>query len=144
MNISALFDQVLEDGQEGLHDDLVEETPRYLSLLLVSQRLIVIVVVGLIGQLVKEVSISQQIHSTVVTVDEGLLVDLVLDGHEQEVVLGREGLDVGEEGGKTVGIEAIHGLFGRRIVLDERLQDVLILHVEDLVLESKEKFGVFV
>lgn len=138
MNISAHFDQMLEDGQEGLHDDLVEETPRYLSLLLICQRLVVIVVVGLIGQLVEEVRISQQIHSAVVTMDEGLLVDLVLDGHEQLVVLGREGLDVGEKGGKTVGIEAVHGLFGRGIVLDERLQDVLILHVEDLVLESKE------
>jgi hypothetical protein len=144
MNISTLFDQVLKDGQEGLHDDLVEETPRYLSLLFVCQRLVVVVVVGLIGQLVEEIRIGQEIHSSVVTMDEGLLVDLVLDGHEQLVVLGREGLDVGEEGGKTVGIEAVHGLFGWRIVLDERLQDVLILHVEDLVLESKEEFGVFV
>ena len=79
MHISSLFDQVLEDGQEGLHDYLVEEFSRYLSLLLISQRLVVIVVVGLIGQLVEEVHVSQQIHSAVVTVNKGLLVDLVLD-----------------------------------------------------------------
>ena len=57
---------------------------------------------------------------------------------------GREGLDVSEEGSETVRIEAIHGILGRRVVLDERLQDVLILYVEDFFLESKEKFGVFV
>jgi hypothetical protein len=49
---------VREDVDEGLDDDLVEEVTRHLNFLLLGECLVVRVVVGLIGELIKKVCIG--------------------------------------------------------------------------------------
>jgi hypothetical protein len=79
MHVSALVNQVLHDVDEGLDNDLVEEFLRHLHLLLLADGLVVGVVVRLVCQLIEEICVSQLVHSTVVSMNEGLLIDLILD-----------------------------------------------------------------
>jgi hypothetical protein len=68
-----------------------------LCLLLISQTRIIVVVVGLVCELVKNVCVSQLVQSSVVTMKERLLVDLVRDCHEQVIMVRRERTDESEE-----------------------------------------------
>jgi hypothetical protein len=75
---------------------------------------------------------------------ERLLIDLVGDCHEQVIMVGRVRTDECKERSHARLIQAIHGLFCRRIILEQLLENSLIFNVEDLVLESKEKLRSFI
>lgn len=76
--------------------------------------------------------------------DEGLLVDLVGNGCQQGVVVLGEGLNVGKERSEAILVQEVNGFSGRYFVVQQLLQDVLVLNIEDLGLESEEQLRLIV
>jgi len=53
-------------------------------------------------------------------------------------------VDVSQEGSEALGIKAVDGLLGGWVVKQQRFQNLLVLDVEDLLLESEEELRLVV
>lgn len=77
VRVGACSNEDLENVNEGFYDDLVKELFTHGHLLLLTKSWVIIVEVLLIAELVEYILISQLVHGSVGTMDEGLLVHLV-------------------------------------------------------------------
>lgn len=80
MGVCSCANEDLKNVNEGLSDDLVKELFAHGHFLLLAEGWVVVVEVLLIAELIKYVLISELVHGSVGTMDEGLLVHLVGDG----------------------------------------------------------------
>lgn len=144
MDISPLLNDHVEGVDEWLDDDRVEEFLGHCGLFLIAEVGVVVVVIALVRELVEELGVSEVVHAPVGAMDERLLVNFVRDIGQQLVVIPHKGVDVGKERGHALGVKSVDCLGFRQIILKKLLEDALVVHVEDLIFESKEKIGLAV
>jgi hypothetical protein len=97
MGVGTFFNYEVKHLDKGLNDDGVEELLSKGKLFLITEARVVVVVVTLISKLVKKVRICELIHSSVIPMDKGLLVDLVTNVHKDLIVVADERIDICKE-----------------------------------------------
>ena len=97
MGVGTFFNQEVKYQDKGLNDDGVEELLCKGELFLITEARVVVVVVTPISKLVKKVRIRELIHSSVIPMDKGLLVDLVTNVHKDLIVVADERIDICKE-----------------------------------------------
>jgi len=79
MDISTFRDQELQNVNERLHNDWVKEFFAQTDFLFLTEARIVIIEICLVSKFIKYFRICQIVHSWIVSMNKGLLINFVLD-----------------------------------------------------------------